>query len=203
MGLLSVVSGQLRLATSNGVLTADHGQTASRLPIDLTGPNIPFMRSPGSISLSECLSPATIQLNLAATDAETVLAELVDCVPAIRDRPEDRQTLLRALHEREQLHSTGIGDGVALPHARNALIGLVDRPVIVFGRSAQGIPYSAIDGAPARLFFLIVAPTVTQHLAVLARVSRMLRDPKVRQDLLKSESASEALAVIRAAEENL
>jgi mannitol/fructose-specific phosphotransferase system IIA component (Ntr-type) len=155
------------------------------------------------MSLSEFLSPATVQLNLKSADREAVLEELVDCIPEIRDRPEDRQTLLRALHEREQLHSTGIGDGIALPHARNALIGLVDRPVIVFGRSAEGIPFGAIDGAPARLFFLLVAPTVTQHLAVLARISRILRDPKVRQELLKSESSPKAIATIRAAEEIL
>jgi len=161
------------------------------------------MRSFSSATLSDLLSPATVQLNLRAADAEAVLEELVDCIPDIRDRPADRQTLLRALQEREQLHSTGIGDGIALPHARNALIGLVDHPVIVFGRSGQGIPYGSIDGAPARLFFLLVAPTVTQHLAVLARISRLLRDPKVRQDLLKADTATKAIAVIRAAEDNL
>jgi mannitol/fructose-specific phosphotransferase system IIA component (Ntr-type) len=107
------------------------------------------------------------------------------------------------LHEREELHSTGIGDGVALPHARNALIGLVDHPIIVFGRHPQGIPYGAIDGMPARLFFLLVAPTVTQHLAVLARISRLLRDPRVRQELLTADSAKKVLALIREAESRM
>ena len=108
-----------------------------------------------------------------------------------------------ALREREELHSTGIGDGVALPHARNALVGLVDHPIIVFGRHPQGIPYGAIDGMPARLFFLLVAPTVTQHLAVLARVSRLLRDPKIRQGLLAASSAENVLAIIRDAESRM
>ena len=150
--------------------------------------------------MSELLSLATINLDLKGADREAVLDELVRQVPAIRSDPEARATLLRALHEREQLHSTGIGDGVALPHARNALVGLVDQPVIVFGRHPAGVPYGAIDGAPARLFFLLVAPTVTQHLAVLARVSRLLRDPKMRQDLLAAGSAEEVLALIRDAE---
>ena len=150
--------------------------------------------------MSELLSPATINLDLKGADREAVLDELVRQVPAIRSDPEARATLLRALHEREQLHSTGIGDGVALPHARNALVGLVDQPVIVFGRHPGGVPYGAIDGVPARLFFLLVAPTVTQHLAVLARVSRLLRDPKMRQDLLAAGSAEEVLALIRDAE---
>jgi mannitol/fructose-specific phosphotransferase system IIA component (Ntr-type) len=142
-------------------------------------------------------------LNLKSQDRDAVLDELAGQIPAIASQPEARQSLLRALQEREQLHSTGIGDGVALPHARNALVGLVDHPVIVFGRHAQGIPYGAIDGRPARLFFLLVAPTVTQHLAVLARISRLLRDPKIRQQLLAADSPAKVLTLIREAEGQL
>jgi mannitol/fructose-specific phosphotransferase system IIA component (Ntr-type) len=110
---------------------------------------------------------------------------------------------LRALHEREQLHSTGIGDGIALPHARNALVGLVDHPIIVFGRHPDGIPYGAIDAMPARLFFLLIAPTVTQHLAILARLSRVLRDPKLRRNLLAADKSEKIIALVRDAESQL
>src|ERR1700753_3076475 len=106
------------------------------------------MKNPGPIVLSQLISPASVNLELKSTDREGVLEELVNQVAAIAKQPEARQTLLRALREREQLHSTGIGDGVALPHARNALVGLVEKPVIIFGRSAQGVPFGAIDGAP-------------------------------------------------------
>lgn len=152
------------------------------------------------IKLSDYLSPATVKLNLTGTDRDSVLAELVSLIPEIADQPDAQAKLLRALIEREQLHSTGIGDGIALPHARNALVGLVNRPVIVFGRHPTGIPYGAIDGLPARLFFLIIAPTVTQHLAMLARISRLLRDTKLRQDLLEADSVDEVLSLIRQAE---
>jgi mannitol/fructose-specific phosphotransferase system IIA component (Ntr-type) len=158
------------------------------------------MKNSEQVVLSDLISPETIHLDLKGADRDQVLTELVDQIGAIADQPEARETLLRALREREQLHSTGIGDGVALPHARNALVGLVDRPVIVFGRHHEGIPYGAIDGAPARLFFLLVAPTVTQHLSVLARVSRILRDPRVRHALLAAQSPQEVLAVIREGE---
>jgi mannitol/fructose-specific phosphotransferase system IIA component (Ntr-type) len=161
------------------------------------------MKNPGSIVLNQLMSPASINLELKSTDREAVLEELVNQIAAIAKQPEARQTLLRALHEREQLHSTGIGDGVALPHARNALVGLVDRPVIIFGRSAQGIPFGAIDGAPSKLFFLLVAPTVTEHLAMLARLSRLLRDPKLRQGLLAVDNSRKALALIKDAEAKL
>jgi mannitol/fructose-specific phosphotransferase system IIA component (Ntr-type) len=153
-----------------------------------------------SVVLSRLLSSATMKLDLASTDREAVLEELVNQIPELAKEPEARQTLLRALHEREQLHSTGIGDGIALPHARNALVGLVDHPVIIFGRHARGIPYGAIDARPAQLFFLLIAPTVTQHLAILARLSRLLRDPRLRQNLLKADKPEQVIALMREAE---
>jgi Phosphotransferase system mannitol/fructose-specific IIA domain (Ntr-type) len=161
------------------------------------------MNNSGPVVLHQLISPASINLNLRSIDRDSVLEELVNQIPAIANQPEARETLIRALHERERLYSTGIGDGIALPHARNALVGLVNEPVIVFGRHTPGIPYGAIDGIPARLFFLLVAPTVTQHLAVLARISRMLREAKVRQELLAADSPAKALSVIREAEARL
>ncbi|MDB6111462.1 MAG: phosphotransferase system protein [Pedosphaera sp.] len=153
--------------------------------------------------LSELLLPAAINLRLSGTQRDEVLAELVGQIKALAGEPEARQTLLQALREREKLHSTGIGDGVALPHARNALVGLVDRPILIFGRHDEGIVYGAIDGAPAKLFFLLVAPTVTQHLAMLARISRLLRDPKLRKALLTAESPEKVRAVVHEAESKL
>src|SRR4051812_37392027 len=112
------------------------------------------MNNTGRIVLSEMLSPDTINLRLTGKQRDEVLSELVAQIREIATQPQARMTLLNALQEREQLHSTGIGDGVALPHARNALVGLVDHPIMVFGRHESGIPYGAIDGAPAKLFFL-------------------------------------------------
>ena len=158
------------------------------------------MKNSHSVVLSELLSPTTIALDLKSADRDAVLSELVNQIPQLAARPDARQTLLRALREREQLHSTGIGDGIALPHARNALVGLVDEAIVVFGRHNGGIPYDAIDSVPARLFFLLVAPTVTQHLAILARLSRLLRDPKLRQNLLTADRVEGVLALVREAE---
>jgi mannitol/fructose-specific phosphotransferase system IIA component (Ntr-type) len=158
------------------------------------------MNATHSVVLSDLLSPGRINLSLRSADRETVLGELVNQIPELAKRPEAQQTLLRALHEREQLHSTGIGDGIALPHARNALVGLVDHPLLVFGRHAKGIPYDAFDAVPARLFFLLIAPTVTQHLAILARLSRLLRDPRLHQGLLAAEKPEQVIGLIREAE---
>ncbi len=156
-----------------------------------------------TMALGQLLRVPAINLNLKSGDRDAVLAELVNQIPELTNQPEARQTLLRALHEREQLHSTGIGDGIALPHARNALVGLVDHCIIVFGRHSSGIAYGSIDSVPARMFFLLVAPTVTQHLSILARLSRLLRDPKLRQNLLSAETPEKVVDLIREAEAKL
>ncbi|MCX6923127.1 MAG: PTS sugar transporter subunit IIA [Verrucomicrobia bacterium] len=161
------------------------------------------MKNSKSVVLGELLSLDAINMDLKSADCDSVLGELVNQIPQLAKLPAARQTLLDALREREQLHSTGIGDGIALPHSRNALVGLVDQPIMVFGRHAKGIPYGAIDSVPARLFFLLVAPTVTQHLAVLARLSRLLRDPKLRQSLLTADTPGKVLTLIRDSEATL
>ncbi len=150
--------------------------------------------------ISQLLRPETIEIKLAGSQRDEVLAELVRKIPEIASQKDAQATLLRALQERETLCSTGIGDGVALPHCRNALVGLVDKPVIVFGRHPAGIPYGSVDGSPARLFFLLVAPTVSQHLQVLSRLSRLLRDPRLRQNLQTAERPERVLALIAEAE---
>ena len=161
------------------------------------------MKIQNSVAIHELLSPERVNLHLKSTDRESVLEELVNQIPELKGQPEARQTLLRALHEREQLHSTGIGDGIALPHARNALPGVVDQPLIVFGRHPQGIPFGAVDGKPARLFFLLLAPSVSQHLGMLARISRLLRNADLRQSLLVADRADKVLTLIREAESRL
>ena len=75
--------------------------------------------------------------------------------------------------------------------------------MVVFGRHDQGIPYGAIDAQPAQLFFLLVTTTVTQHLAVLARTSRLVRDPKMRRNLLTADRPEMIIALIREAETKL
>src|SRR5688572_15989461 len=106
--------------------------------------------------LTELLGNGAIKLNLTSFKRDGILDELVSLIPEIKDNPDARTILLRALREREQLHSTSIGDGIAVPHARNALVGMVQRSVIVFGRHVEGVQYGALDGEPVKLFFLII-----------------------------------------------
>ena len=92
--------------------------------------------------------------------------------------------ILEALLEREMLGSTGIGDGIAIPHAK--LQGIAKDPLLVFGRSREGVDFKSLDGRTAHLFFLLVSSDadVGIHLQTLAGISRILKDPEIRNELL-------------------
>jgi nitrogen PTS system EIIA component len=151
--------------------------------------------------LSELLRPEQIQLELRGPDKPAVLKELVELVPEIRKEPGHQELFLHALLERERLHTTAIGDGIALPHARNPMGSLLKRPVMVFGRHAAGVPFGALDTKPVQLLFLIGSPNLTDHLAMLSRLSRALRDIKLRTNLLAARRAEEVLIAIEEAEQ--
>jgi mannitol/fructose-specific phosphotransferase system IIA component (Ntr-type) len=156
--------------------------------------------SPAPFRLSDLITPATVQLHLAGRARDEVLRELVAQIPELTGRAEARGSLLKALIDREQLHSTGIGDGIALPHARQALADLVQKPVVVFGRHVVGVSFGAIDNRPVHLFFLLVTRTVTEHLQMLARTSRLIRDARLRQSLLTTDDPEAVPTLIRSAE---
>lgn len=111
----------------------------------------------------------------------------------------DKEQLREMLEEREKLGSTGIGGGIAIPHGK--LPGLT-HVLAVFGRSPSGINFDAVDGAPTRLFFLLVAPEDSSgmHLKALARISRLLKEQDVREQLLACDDRSGLLRIIRDAE---
>jgi PTS system nitrogen regulatory IIA component len=107
----------------------------------------------------------------------------------------NREKLLEVLLDREKLGSTGIGYGVAIPHAR---VKDLDYIIVSFGRSMDGIDFQSMDNKPAHLFFLIFAPedSTTVHIKVLARISQLLKDPNFRDKLMKASSKEEIFRII-------
>jgi PTS system nitrogen regulatory IIA component len=105
------------------------------------------------------------------------------------------ENMIKTLLEREKLGSTGIGDGIAIPHGK--LADLRDL-IVSFGRSREGVEFDAMDGKPAHLFFLLMAPenTTGQHLKALAKISKMLKDNTFRKKLMEAKSADELYAII-------
>ena len=151
--------------------------------------------------LSELLRREQIQLDLAGMDKSSVLRELVALVPEIRSDAPQQDSFLKALLEREKLHTTAIGDGIALPHARNPLGGILKRPLLIFGRHNTGISFGALDTKPVHILFLLASPNLTDHLTMLARLSRVLRDQTLRTSLLTTTRADEISKLIAEAEQ--
>jgi PTS system fructose-specific IIA component/PTS system nitrogen regulatory IIA component len=131
----------------------------------------------------------SIQPNLAATDKESVLRELIGGLVAAGQIPKDAMDdVCATVLEREHLGSTGIGRGVAVPHAKHSGVA---RPVGTVGISRAGVDFQSLDGEPVHLFFSLVSPPerATDHLAVLEYVSRQLRKDLFCKLLREAESA--------------
>ncbi|MBE9547017.1 MAG: PTS sugar transporter subunit IIA [Proteobacteria bacterium] len=107
----------------------------------------------------------------------------------------DYDAMVEVLLEREKLGSTGIGDGIAIPHGK--LAGL-ENLIVSFGRSKDGINFDSMDGKPVHIFFLLMAPenSAGQHLKALAKISRMLKDGSFRTELMEAESTEVLYRVI-------
>lgn len=111
------------------------------------------------------------------------------------------ERLMEVLIERERLGSTGIGDGIAIPHGK---LENLSHLLLAFGRSKAGVEFDSLDGKPAHLFFLVVAPDKSAgiHLKALARISRLLKSGSVRKDLVEAKGAPEIFEVIKAQDED-
>ena len=135
-------------------------------------------------------------LDLKSTAKDDLLAEMATSLAAAEPDLEAKE-LLRVLREREALQSTGIGEGVAIPHGK---VEGLDRLVAAFARSTAGVDFDSIDGQPTQLLFLLVVPEQSggQHLKALARISRFFRDASFREKLLGARELEE---IFRAIEE--
>jgi PTS system nitrogen regulatory IIA component len=139
------------------------------------------------MKLIEFLQPSAVLGDLPGSTAQAVLAEL--CRPIAASRKVENQRLLDVLLEREKLGSTGIGEGVAIPHGK--VPGL---PALTasFGRCRGGVDFKAIDGKPTYLFFALFAPenSAGLHLKALARISRIFKSAAFREAVLAADDAA-------------
>ncbi len=150
------------------------------------------MKPATAIKILDVLKPQHIILDLKSTTKNEVIAELVSALFA-KESPEVKDEILAALLEREKLGSTGIGSGVAVPHAKSARVNNI---ACALGVVKKGLDFEALDAAPVYLIFLLVAPPSSQseHLNILARIVRLLKDRVFRQAL---REASESEVVVR------
>jgi mannitol/fructose-specific phosphotransferase system IIA component (Ntr-type) len=152
--------------------------------------------------VANVLTPKLVKLDLRSHTRDGVLRELVSLVIEPTEK-RSADMLFTALKTREEMCPTCINEGVAIPHARNALVGLVDKTVIAYARSQRGVDFGAFDGVPVRHFFLLCAPNVRDHLHALAQLARLMRDGALREKLVAAKTAASIITTIREAEHAL
>ncbi len=150
------------------------------------------------MKILDVLPKEAIVVDLKAIDKKGVLEELV--VPIAKIAGIDREELVKVLMERERLGSTGIGQGIGIPHGK---IRGLESLIIGFGRSQKGVDFDSMDGMPAHIFFLLITSenSTGLHLKLLARISRILKNDPFKEKLLHATSRDEIYSIIKEEEE--
>jgi nitrogen PTS system EIIA component len=151
------------------------------------------------MKISDLLVDGLIIDELGGTTKMEVLREF-SALLQDRGKVSDKEGLTRVLVAREALGSTGIGDGVAIPHGK--MKGLKEL-VLAFGRSTDGVDFDSLDGQPAHLFFMLLAPEDApgEHLKALARISRLMKNRELRESLMSADDVTEIRRIIALGEE--
>jgi nitrogen PTS system EIIA component len=147
------------------------------------------------MTLGSLLSVDQIIPEMKSTERWAAIVELIDLlVEKGAVRKSDRESVLAALRQREETMSTGIGFGIAIPHASSNCVSEV---VAAFGRSSAGIEFDSLDNSPVKFIVLFVVPKdqFQVHLRTLAAIAKFLNDKSVREQLGRAESAEEILAI--------
>jgi fructose-specific phosphotransferase system IIA component len=146
------------------------------------------------MKLLDLLNKDTIIPDLKSNNKNDVIAELVDKLVEI-EKVSDKDAVVSAVLEREKIMSTGIGNGIAIPHGKT---DAVDDMVAIYGRSVNGIDFEALDDENAYIFFLLVTPKDMSgpHVKILARISRLLRHDYFREALTKADTVEKIIEII-------
>ncbi|MEP6708956.1 MAG: PTS sugar transporter subunit IIA [Verrucomicrobiota bacterium] len=149
------------------------------------------------MSLASLLSAEQIIPEMKAPERWPAIVELIDLLVGLgRIKPADRDSILASLKQREETMSTGIGFGIAIPHASSDRVNDV---VAAFGRSSHGIEFDALDNAPVKFVVLFIVPKnqFQTHLRTLASIAKFLNDRSVRDSLANAQTTEEILAIFR------
>ena len=146
------------------------------------------------MKISDILKKEHIIKELDSRDKKNVLDELSSFLEN-EGEITNKENLLAALIEREKLGSTGIGENVAIPHAK---ISEIDKIITVFGRSKNGVEFESLDQKPVNFIFLVLAPenSTGQHLKALARISRLFKNPSLRESVLRTNEADQIYSIL-------
>jgi len=150
------------------------------------------------MKILDVLPPEAILPELKSHTKQEVLEEL--SAPVAQLAQVDPVALVRVLLERERLGSTGIGGGIGIPHGK---LPNLDHLMIGFGLSRKGVDFESLDGAPTRLFFLLITPenSTGLHLKLLARISRILKNEPFKERLLQATDREQIYTILKEEDE--
>lgn len=145
------------------------------------------------MKILDVLPKEAIIADLKARDKQGVLKELVAPIASLTDV--DSEQILQVLMERERLGSTGIGNGIGIPHGK---LKALENLILGFGLSHRGVDFESMDGRPAHIFFLLVTPenSTGLHLKLLARISKILKHDPFRDRLMRAADREEIYSII-------
>lgn len=152
-------------------------------------------------SLCDALQNGGVNYRVDGSDKWTVLKNVVQLLQLPEEV--DREFLYRVLVAREELASTGIGDGIAIPHVRNPVVLHISRPMVTLYFLERPVDFGAIDGQPVYALFMLISPTVRAHLHLISRLAYTLRDPAFRAVIQRQGLREEILNAARLTEEQL
>ena len=152
------------------------------------------------MNLLDILSKKSTVVGLEGETKEDIITELVDCLE-VGEVISNRDKVLEAVLEREKIMSTGIGDGIAIPHGKSES---VVKLAAALGTQRRGVDFEALDGEPAYVFFLLVSPANVSgpHIKALARISRLLKNDDFKKRLVAAPTPEEIMSAIESEEEN-
>ena len=148
--------------------------------------------------LSEALREGGVHYRVEGADKAAVLHAAVDMMKLPEEV--DREFLYQVLLAREALGSTGIGEGIAIPHVRNPIVLHLSRPMVMLCFLERPVDFGALDGQPVTALFILISPTVRAHLYLLSRLGFALRDPDFKKAVLRQASREEILEALRRVE---
>jgi PTS system fructose-specific IIA component/PTS system nitrogen regulatory IIA component len=154
------------------------------------------------MKFSDFVSNKSIRAELTSTDKESVISELVDSLLEAGDiKQSDRDDIIKAIMKREELGSTGIGRGIAVPHTKHPS---VEKLIGTVGVSVHGVDFDSLDGEKVQLFFLLVSPPDRpgDHLRALENISRQLRDETFCRFLKQSKNTEDIVQLLEEADNN-
>jgi fructose-specific phosphotransferase system IIA component len=148
--------------------------------------------------ISKKIKKKAILMEMKAASKADALSELVDLLCSAY-KLQDRDTILEAIHNREEKQSTGVGMGLAVPHAKTPVVGKL---YVAFGRSTHGIDFDSVDGEKARLFFILISPRDVSgpHIKALAGISRLIKHDDFRKSLLECKDDKDFFELVERAE---